>query len=145
MNKLFATQNSIGLFVLRVLIGVMFLAHGSQKLFGAFDGPGITGFAAMLAGTGLPNPTLFAYLAAGSEFFGGLFLTLGLLTRLAIFPPLVVMIVAITKVHWAQGFFLQKGGFEYPLMIAGALLALLSLGGGKFSIDQKIAQKAVNH
>ncbi len=140
MKKIFLTQDSFGLFILRICIGLMFMTHGSQKLFGAFGGSGIVGTANLFSGMGLPNPTLQAYLAGGSEFFGGLFLTLGLLTRLAVFPPLVVMIVAITKVHWVHGFFMQKGGFEYPLMIVGALVALLSLGGGKFSVDRKIGK-----
>ncbi len=137
--KFFLTHNSLSLFVLRICIGLMFMAHGSQKLFGVFGGPGIQGFTQSLAGMGLPNPMLQAYLAAGSEFLGGLFLTLGLFTRLAVFPPLFVMIVAIAKVHWSHGFFMQKGGFEYPLMIVGALMALLSLGGGKFSVDQSLS------
>ena len=139
MKALFATQNSFGIFILRVFLGIMFMAHGSQKLFGFFDGPGISGFAASLAQMGLPNPALQAYLASASEFLGGLLLFLGCLTRLAVIPPFVVMVVAITKVHWSGGFFLQNGGFEYPFIICGALFALLTLGGGAFSVDQKLS------
>ncbi len=140
MKQLFATQNSIGLFILRMSVGIMFAAHGSQKLFGAFGGSGIQGFTGHLTAMGLPNPELQAYLAAGSEFFGGLFLILGFVTRLSVFPLLAVMFVAVWKVHLAKGFFLQAGGFEYNFVITGALLALLALGGGKFSIDQKISK-----
>lgn len=139
MKKLFATQDSIGLLVLRLFVGITFTVHGADKLFGAFGGRGISDFAGVLASLGLPHPTLQAYLAGGSEFFGGLFLVLGFLTRLAALPPMAVMLVAIFKVHWPHGFFIQKGGFEYPFVVCGALVALLALGGGMFSVDRKLS------
>ena len=142
MNKLFGTQNSLGLFVLRLFVGLMFAAHGAQKLFGVFGGSGAQEFASHLAQMGLPSPLLQAYLAGGSEFFGGLLLIFGFFTRLAAIPLLVVMQVAIFKVHWANGFFLQNHGFEYPFVISGALVALFALGSGAFSIDQRLAKRS---
>lgn len=140
MKRIFATQNSFGLLVLRVFTGIMFAAHGAQKLFGVWGGGGIDGFAAGLTQMGLPAPLLQAYLAAGSEFFGGLLLILGFLTRLAAIPLFVVMQVAIFKAHWANGFFLQNQGFEYPFVITGTLVALFSLGPGALSLDRKLTK-----
>ena len=140
MKTLFASQDSFGLFILRISVGIMFAAHGAQKLFGAFGGSGISGFTQNLAAMGLPNPTVQAYLAAGSEFVCGSLLILGLATRLAVFPLLTVMFVAVYKIHWAKGFFMQAGGFEYNFIICAALLALLGLGAGKFSIDRTISE-----
>ena len=140
MKRLLVTQDSLGIFVLRIAIGLMFMLHGTQKLFGAFDGPGISGFAKHLAASGLPHPTLQAYLAGGSEFFCGLLLIFGFLGRHAVCPLLVVMAVAFWKVHSAKGFFLQNGGFEYVFIISAGLFAILTLGSGKFSIDQKLGK-----
>ena len=133
------TKGGIGFLFLRLAIGIMFAFHGAQKLFGAFGGHGIQGFTQGLAGMGIPFPQVSAYLAGGAEFFGGILLILGLLTRLAAIPLLVVMMVAIFKAHWANGFSMQNGGFEYPFIICGALFALLTLGGGAFSVDQKLS------
>ncbi len=138
MKRLLETQDSIGLFILRFSIGLMFSLHGAQKLFGLFGGTGIPSFARHLAAMGMLHPTLQAYLAAGSEFFGGLLLLIGLYTRIAVFPPLAVMLVAFLKVHGPKGFFLQNGGFEYVFIISAGLFALLALGGGKFSLDRKM-------
>lgn len=122
---------------LRVTIGVMFMAHGAQKLFGLFGGPGLSGVTEMVAGMGFQPAGLWAFLLAASEFFGGLALFIGCFTRLAVFPLLVVMGVALVKVHLPQGFFLQNGGFEYVWVITGGLLALLMTGGGTLSCDER--------
>ena len=123
-----------GLLVLRLVLGVAFILHGSQKLFGAFEGPGIGAFAQALAGIGLPAPELMAYLAAGAEFFGGLAVLLGVLTEFGSAAIAAVMIVAIWKVHGRNGFFLQQQGYEYNLMILGVCAALILAGPGLLAL-----------
>lgn len=123
--------------LLRWTIGPMFLAHGSQKLFGLFGGHGLMGTGQFFAQMGFQPGVFWAGLVGSSEFFGGLCLVLGLLTRWATLPLMVTMLVAIFKVHWSHGFFSQNGGFEYPFVILGGLLSLLLLGGGKASLDSR--------
>jgi putative oxidoreductase len=135
------TKGGIGFLFLRFALGIMFTFHGAQKLFGAFSEHGIQEFTQGLTNMGIPFPQVSAYLAGGAEFFGGILLILGLLTRLAAVPLLVVMLVAIFKAHWANGFSMQNGGFEYPFVISGGLLLLLIEGAGCCSMDQKCAEK----
>ena len=118
------------------------MAHGSQKLFGAFGGHGIEGFSASLSSLGVPYPVFQAYLASGAEFFGGFLLVVGLCVRLASVPLIVTMLVAILKVHWAKGFFAQNGGFEYPFILLMTLLVFVGLGSGACSVDLKLAKPA---
>ena len=119
--------------VLRLGLGIMFMAHGLQKAFGLFGGPGIGGFSEMLSGLGFKQSVFWAYLAAYTELIGGLFITLGLFTRGAAFMLLIFILVAAIKVHLGKGFFLQQGGFEYTYIIACMCLALILMGAGKFS------------
>ncbi len=121
--------------ILRLFVGGMFMAHGSQKLFGLWDGKGLVETGKAFSQIGFHPGIFWAGLAGSSEFFAGLCLALGLLTRWATLPLMVVMMVAIVKVHWPHGFFIQKGGFEYPFIILGSLMTLLLLGGGKWSLD----------
>ncbi|MHB8154430.1 MAG: DoxX family protein [Candidatus Omnitrophota bacterium] len=123
-----------GILVLRLGIGVMFLAHGLQKAFGFFGGPGIKGFSQMLSGLGFAPAIPWAYLAAYTEALGGIFLIMGLYTRSSAAMLLVLIVVAAIKVHLGKGFFLSNGGFEYTFVIAAACLSLILLGPGKFSI-----------
>jgi len=123
-----------GILVLRLGIGVMFAAHGLQKVFGFFGGPGINGFSKMLSGLGFAPPVFWAYLAAYTELLGGVFLVLGLFTRASAAMLLALIITAAVKVHLGKGFFLAAGGFEYTFVIAAACLALVLLGPGRFSI-----------
>ncbi len=119
---------------LRIALGVIFLAHGSQKLFGWFGGHGLAGTAAFFAAKlGLAPGWLWAVLAGGGEFLGGLLVILGLFTRFGALCITVVMLVAIFKVHW--GIFFMPAGMEYPAALLAAALALLLAGGGKFSLD----------
>jgi len=122
---------------LRLTIGPMFMAHGAQKLFGAFGGSGLAPFAEALGTMGVHPGMFWAFLVGCSEFFGGLFIVLGWFTRLAVWPPIAVMLVAIFKVHGSQGFFMQQGGFEYPFVILGGLLTLFAIGAGPVSIDAR--------
>lgn len=123
-----------GILVLRLGIGIMFAAHGLQKAFGLFGGPGIKGFSQMLGGLGFAPAIFWAYLAAYVELLGGVFLVLGLLTRSTAALLLVLIVTAAIKVHLGKGFFLSDGGFEYTFVIAGACLALILLDSGKIKV-----------
>lgn len=125
------------IFVLRIGLGVMFMAHGLQKAFGLFGGPGISGFSGMLSGLGFSPALFWAYLAAYAELIGGLFLLLGIFTRGASSLLLIFIIVAAFKVHLSKGFFLASGGFEYTFIIASICIALILLGGGRFTLFKR--------
>jgi putative oxidoreductase len=145
MNRLLATSNSIPLTILRLVLGLVFFAHGAQKMFGWFGGPGIQGTIGYMASSGIP--TIFALLAIAAEFFGGLGLILGFLTRIAAFGILCNMTVAIAMVHAKNGFFMnwtgkQAGeGFEFHLLAIAMCLAEIAGGGGAGSIDRALTRK----
>lgn len=128
--------------VLRLSIGSVFLAHGAQKLFGIWGGGGIGGTAAFFAQLGLAPALPLALLVGCIEFIGGIMLLLGALSRATALVLAVDMAVAIWKVHFANGFFLnwnmvrgQGHGFEFNLALAGALVALALTGPGILSVD----------
>ncbi|MBI3830204.1 MAG: DoxX family protein [Planctomycetes bacterium] len=122
------TAVDCSLLAVRVVVGVIFAIHGSQKLFGAFDGPGLEKIVQMMGPIG--------YLVTIGEFFGGLGLIVGFLTRFSSASIIVIMIGAIVKVHGPKGFFLSDGGFEYNLSLIGLLLPVLIAGPGKFAIGR---------
>jgi putative oxidoreductase len=124
----------IGLLILRFFLGIMFMAHGMQKLFGSFGGPGIKGFAQYLTSLGFAPATLWAYVTGCTELAGGILVLIGLYTRGAAALLFVVMAVAIVTVHLSKGFFAHNGGFEYPLIIAAVCIALVLMGSGKYGI-----------
>jgi putative oxidoreductase len=142
-RKLLSTDDSIALAVLRVVVGIVFFAHGAQKLFGWFGGYGFSGTMGFFTNT-MHIPALFALLAIAAEFFGGLGLIIGFLTRIAAFGIAVNMLVAIAMVHGQNGFFMnwagnQKGeGFEYHLLALAGTIALMISGAGAFSVDRAI-------
>ncbi len=127
----------LALLVLRVCLGIVFVAHGSQTALGMFGGPGISGFSEMLSGLGFKPAVVWAGIAAYTELIGGAFLVLGIFTRVAALFILIFITVAALKVHLARGFFLQAGGFEYNFVIACICIALMLAGGGKFGIIKK--------
>lgn len=129
---------SIGLLVLRVILGVIFVGHGAQKLFGSFGGPGISGFAKALEGMGVKPAGPMAILAGLAEFVGGLLMILGFLTPLAAVALVVVMVMAVLTVHLKNGFFATNGGYEFNLALAAMALALLLQGAGAYSIDNAL-------
>ena len=121
--------NSIDLALLsvRVIAGIIFMAHGAQKLFGAFGGPGLDPIVQML------GPV--AYLVAVGEFFGGLGLIVGFLSRFSAASLIVIMIGAIAKVHGQHGFFLgAQPGYEFNLALIGLLLPVLIAGPGHLAL-----------
>jgi putative oxidoreductase len=146
MKKLLATVNDNTLTFMRLILGVVFFLHGSQKLLGWFGGFGFSGtmnfFTSMLH---IPAP--FAVLAICAEFFGGLGLILGLLARVAAFGIAMNMVVAILLVHFANGPFMnwygnQKGeGYELHLLALALAITIIIRGAGAFSVDGAIAAK----
>ena len=125
----------VGLLVMRLVLGVIFIGHGAQKLFGSFGGPHISGFAKMLGQLGIKPALPMAILAGLSESIGGILVILGLLTPLAALALIVVMIVAVLTVHLKKGFFNTNGGYEFNLALAGMALTLLIAGAGAYSLD----------
>lgn len=123
-----------GILVLRLGIGIMFVAHGLQMAFGLFGGPGVKGFSGMLSSLGFFPAIFWSYLASYTVLVGGFLLILGVQTRLAAALLLIFILTAAIKVHLSKGFFLSNGGFEYTFVIAATCLALILLGSGKFSI-----------
>ncbi|HET7480976.1 MAG TPA: DoxX family protein [Rubrobacteraceae bacterium] len=125
----------VGLLVLRVVLGVIFAAHGAQKLFGSFGGPGLKGTAGFHEQLGIKPPYLMAVLAGLAEFAGGILVAVGLLTPLAAVALIVTMAVAALTVHLKNGFFAMNGGYEFNLALAGMALTLLLTGAGAISLD----------
>lgn len=127
--------------ILRVPIGLILAAHGSQKLFAWFGGYGLDGTGQWMASVGLHPGFAMALLAGSAEFFGGVALILGLLTRPAATINAVTMLVALFWVHWGNGFFLDTHGIEYALALLSATTALIFMGGGQYSLDALIGIK----
>ncbi len=144
LKRLMGTSNDLSLTTLRVVLGVVFLAHGSQKMLGCFGGYGF--HATMKAFTHMGMPAPVAFLIICTEFFGGLGLIVGLFTRIASLGIFGLMIGAIFMVHLHNGFFMnwmgtQKGeGFEYHLLVLAMAAALLLRGAGAFSLDHALSK-----
>lgn len=125
----------LALLVLRLAIGLTFAAHGAQKLFGAFGGHGIDGTAGFFEQIGLRPGKLHAWAAAGTEFFGGLAIALGIVTPVPAAALIAVMTAAVITVHLKNGFFSTNQGYEFNLALAAALFALAGVGAGGWSLD----------
>lgn len=144
MKRLMGTSDDVTLTMLRLVLGVVFFAHGAQKLLGWFGGYGFHGTVGFFEHLGMPAPV--AFLIICTEFFGGLGLIVGLLTRIAALGIGVEMIGAIFMVHLTNGFFMnwygtQKGeGFEYHLLAIAVAAVLLLRGAGKFSADHALSK-----
>lgn len=144
LRKLLSTPNDFTLTLVRLVLGVVFFAHGAQKMLGWFGGFGFHGTMGFFAQQlGIPAP--LAFLAICAEFFGGLGLIVGLLSRIAAFGIIVNMLVAIATVHVHNGFFMnwygqQKGeGFEYHLLAIALGLVILMKGAGALSVDRALS------
>lgn len=144
LNTVLNTNGGLGAFVLRVPVGIVLAAHGAQKLFGWFGGYGLGGTAQWMASIGLEPGNVMALLAGSAEFFGGLALVLGVLTRPAAVASAFTMLVAIFSVHINHGLFLTNNGYEYALTLFAATVALAIQGGGDYSVDKRLLKTIVD-
>ena len=141
INRLITTNAGFGALALRIPVAIVFVAHGAQKLFAWFGGYGLAGTGQWMASIGLEPGYLMALLAGSAEFFGGLALLLGVLTRPAAAVTAVTMLVAIFSAHIGNGLFLSNNGYEYGLTLLAVALALVVMGGGRFSVDHAVLAK----
>lgn len=142
LQRVLSTNDSLAPLALRLAGGAIFVAHGTQKLFGAFGGYGLEGTGQFFDSVGLSPGYLMALLAGAAEFFGGLALIFGLLVRPAAASLAFAMLIAIFAVHFSKGFFLDKGGYEYALALFALSVSLVISGGGRFSIDSVLSTKS---
>lgn len=126
--------------MLRVPIGIIFAAHGAQKLFGWFGGYGLAGTGGWMESIGLAPGVLMAFLAGAAEFFGGIALILGVLTRPAAAVLAITMLVAIFAVHFENGLFMSNNGYEFGLALMAASVSLAFSGAGRASVDAVLAR-----
>ena len=146
VKKLFQTDDAWSSLILRVALGVVMFPHGAQKLLGWYGGHGLAGTLGFFTEQ-MHIPWIIALLIIIGESFGSVGLIVGLLTRFAAASLAVIMLGAITMVHWPHGFFMnwfgqQAGeGFEYHLLVLGICLALVVSGGGRWSADGVIAER----
>jgi putative oxidoreductase len=127
--------STLGLFLIRIVLGLTLAAHGSQKLFGWFGGYGIKGTGGFFESIGIKPGALFATLAGLGETASGIGIATGFLTPLSAAVMVIVMLVAIFTVHIKKGFWNTNGGYEFPLLIIAAALALALAGPGPWSVD----------
>ena len=140
-SRVLATDAGFGPLALRIAVGVIFIAHGAQKLFGWFGGYGLEGTGQFFGSIGLSPGYLMALLAGAAEFFGGVALVAGVLVRPAAAVLAFTMLIAIFAVHFSKGFFLDKGGYEYALALFAASLSLVFSGAGRYSVDAALASR----
>jgi putative oxidoreductase len=144
LSSLVATGDSFAPFFLRLALGLMFFPHGAQKLLGWFGGYGFTGTMGYFTGT-VGVPWLVGLLVILGEFFGSLLLLTGFGTRFAAASMMLILLGAVPQ-HWDNGFFMnwfgqQKGeGLEFFVLALGLAVALVVLGGGKYSVDSLFAR-----
>jgi putative oxidoreductase len=129
------SKMEIGLLVIRVVVGALFVGHGSQKLFGAFGGHGLQGTAGFMESLGMKPGKRNAFLAGSAELVGGALLALGLVTPLAAALLISVMVVATVTVHLSKGVWNSDGGYELPLVFVAAVFAITAIGAGPWSLD----------
>ena len=136
INQTITSTVGLDTLPLRAGAGVIFAAHGAQKLFGWFGGYGLEGTAGWMTSIGLEPGLLMAAMSGSAEFFGGLFLLVGLLVRPAALVLAVTMVVAIVTVHLQNGLFLANNGYEFGLALLAVSVALVFRGAGSLSVDQ---------
>ena len=142
LGPLYANLSRWSYPLVRAATGLILMPHGAQKLFGWFGGHGLEGTGGFFAqNLGLEPGVAWAALVGGTEFFGGLFLALGFLTRPAALGVTILMTVAILTVHLPDGFFWGQGGYEYPLLWGLVALAIAFKGGAEMSLDRAIGRE----
>ena len=139
LQRIASTDAGLAPLALRLPVGIIFVAHGAQKLFGWFGGYGLEGTGQWRGSIGLAPGYLMALLAGSAEFFGGLALVLGLLVRPAAAALAFAMLVAIFSVHIDKGLFMANNGYEFALVMFAASLSLLFSGAGRASADGALA------
>ncbi|MEA2375004.1 MAG: putative oxidoreductase [Thermoleophilaceae bacterium] len=127
-----------GLLILRVVVGVLFVGHGAQKLFGIWGGHGIDGTAGFFEGIGLRPGRLHATAAGFNELAGGALLAVGLFTPLAAVLLIATMTAAIVTVHGPKGAWASNGGYEYNLVLVAVAFAVTAVGSGTLSLDNAL-------
>lgn len=140
LNKLLKTNAGWGALALRIPVGIIFVAHGAQKLFGWFGGYGLEGTGQWMDSIGLSPGYLMALLAGGAEFLGGLALIIGLLVRPASAALAFAMLIAIFSVHFQNGLFMSNNGYEFGLALLAASVSLLFSGAGRASVDRLVTK-----
>jgi putative oxidoreductase len=126
--------------LIRFVAGFWLVPHGAQKLFGMFGGDA-TATAAFFSKVGIEPALPLVYVVGCIEFFGGLLIAIGLLTRPAAAAAAIMLAIATFSVHFANGFFWTKAGYEYPLMWTFLMIAIFLRGGGNLSFDSKLAKQ----
>ena len=144
IDRIFSTSEGLDTLPLRLGAGVIFFAHGAQKMFGWFGGYGLEGTGGWMESIGLAPGILMAALAGGAEFFGGLLLIAGLAIRPAALALAVTMLVAIVSVHLQNGLFMSNNGYEFGLALLIISLTLVVRGAGSFSADRIFQQRLGN-
>lgn len=134
-------MEGIGLLIIRVIVGLFYAAHGSQKAFGWFGGGGPEGTGPFFEQIGIKPGRTMALVAGLGEFIGGILFLLGLLTPLAAILIIIPMIVAIKTVHGKNGLFVDKGGIEYNLVLIAIALGITLIGPGSISLDAAFGLK----
>jgi len=138
VNKLTTTSAGLDTLPIRLGAGVIFAAHGAQKLFGWFGGYGLEGTAGWMTSIGLEPGLLMATAAGSAEFIGGLLLIIGLLVRPAALLLAITMIVAIATVHLQNGLFMSNNGYEFGLALLAVSIGLIFRGAGSISADSAL-------
>ena len=124
-----------GLLIIRIVIGLTMAAHGAQKAFGWWSGPGPDGWTGAMTHMGFRPAAGWAAVSTGAELVGGLMLAVGFATPLAVAILTAQLIVIIFQVHWANGFFNTKGGIEFPLVLLAGVIGIALTGPGSISVD----------
>jgi len=144
LNTLLSSKAGAAALILRVPVGLILAAHGAQKLFAWFGGYGLEGTGQWMASIGLEPGYWLAMMAGSAEFFGGIALVIGLLTRPAAVVAGFTMLIAIFSVHISNGLFMANNGYEYALTLLVVMAALAIQGAGSFSLDNVLAKKLAN-
>jgi putative oxidoreductase len=138
-------EMKLGRLIARLVIGGLFIGHGTQKWFGWFGGPGPDGTEGMMEKLEMRPAKANAHLVAGTETIGGAMIALGALTPVAASGLIAAMITAVRKVHFANGPWNANGGYEFNLVLIGALLAIVDGGPGKISVDSALGLDETGH
>lgn len=125
----------LGLLIIRLVIGILFIGHGAQKLFGWFGGHGLKGTGGWFESIGMKPGVMMALFAGLAELIGGILFTLGFLTPLAALMIAGTMIMAIVKVHGPNGLWATSNGYEYNLTLLSVAIGIALIGPGRYALD----------